>query len=496
MGVEKLKVKSVDSEETEELTEKPRSIQSPKRDVEDFDIPPMPQVKPQSIFVQNASARKLSHHRGGKSRRPVKFSSLRELFAVSRRSRALAALSLFLILALLLALGLPSLKSHRLPPPPKDLAWHALEIPNLQDELFVRAGGARSRYQDLLSLYLRKDELGEYVLPGLISEHEQPGKVATPFVLRPLEHEAISPEDQLLLGQLFLARRDFFRFLDWQKAFLRRFPEADFSEGGEAENWPLCLAYLRQLLLSAQIFDDEQIKEVISQQAFGLLPLFKNTLPASEKIRLHPLTYPEVDAAQPEKNMNKETRELPLLRLADVDLWVLKTLASLFHEWQDCAAGWTQILAETTVGNDFLAYGLTADEKTLISSAGSTFRVDTLQNLSLLQVLRDAGLPFEKGASRFASLLARDSQLFVDYHMISLTPLSANPSLEAELRLLDLLGQSGDLSVRKGLEQALAQFRLDQERSLGEHSLYFVKVSDEIRLPFRENALAILYAAP
>ena len=122
--------------------------------------------------------------------------------------------------------------------------------------------------------------------------------------------------------------------------------------------------------------------------------------------------------------------------------------------------------------------------------------MDTLQNLSLLQVLRDAGLPFEKGASRFASLLARDSQLFVDYHMISLTPLSANPSLEAELRLLDLLGQSGDLSVRKGLEQAMAQFRLDQERSLGEHSLYFVKVSDEIRLPFRENALAILYAAP
>ena len=496
MDVDKRKEKSVNPEEAKERTVKPQFIQSPQEKVGDDDIPPMPQTKPQPIFVQNASARKLNRHRSGKSRRTVNFDSLRELFAVSRRSMLLAALSLLLILALFLGLGLSALKIHRLPPPPTDLAWHALDIPNLQDELFVRAGGARSRYQDLLSLYLRKDELGEYVLPALISEHEQVGKLSTPFVLRPLENVAISPEDQLLLGQLFLARRDFFRFRDWQKAFLRRFPEADFSEGGKAENWPLCLAYLRQLLLSAQIYDDKQIKETIKQQAFGLLPLFENKLPASQRINLHPLRYPEVDAAEPENMLDGGESETPVLRLADVDLWVLKTLASLFQEWQDCADSWTQILAEAAVENDFLAYGLTADEKTLIPSAGSTFRVDTLQNLCLLQILRDAGLPFDKGASRFALLLARDSQLYADYHMVSLTPLSMSPSLEAELRLLDLLGHSGDVSVREGLEQALAQFRLDQERSLGEHSLYYVKVSLEIRLPFRENALAVLYAAP
>lgn len=403
------------------------------------------------------------------------------------------ALLLLLLLPLLAALIYFSLfRAER----QVEIPWKAFEIADLREDRVAAAGGTESAYRRFLSLFLQKGKAGVskqeamWLLPELREEHEIPGDRSTSLVFRAQEN-LFERDDQLLLGSLYAARADRSAFFQWRTALKESYPEYLYSEG-EGENRAFALTYIRVLMEAYQVFGAKELLQEIRELAEALRNEFEQGLTADSRIRVvDPLPVDVGLIDQTGKSIEKSL-DIEIVRLDTLDPALLRALAELDPAWQPLASRWIEILQKARLSNGFYAYGYDR-EGHYVSTDGESYLNPTAATARQIRHLceLEATAETSDSISLYLSFLQRDRTLRERYHLISLTAGSERTELGACAELYRASRLSGEEIAADLFNSSLDPYRYKGtvEKAKG---LLFYRKGDEVILPMRENALALL----
>lgn len=377
-----------------------------------------------------------------------------------------------------------------------EVVWKEFSVADLREDRLARESGQESAYSRLMSMFLRKGKAGAAEKEGmwltsvLEEQHEVPGDRSTPFVFRETSSEFVR-EDQLILGELYVARGDQNAFSAWRKAIHTAFPEYRFSKESAAE-WPFALAYIRVLMEGYQQFGRQELISDIQSLADDLRIAFEEGLSANKLIHAKTPQLVDVGLIDPSEQSLSESKEVLLIRLADLDLAVLEALADMDPKWRDIADTWGDIMRNAKLSNGFYAYGYDS-EQNYITSEEESYYNSTLSGATQIRHLCEAGFveEAESSLSLYLNLFQRDQGLRDTYHMMSLTPASENINLQAYTELYRAALISENYIMAKLLAGSLEIHRYKGEVDIARGMLF--KTGDsKVYLPLKVNAEALL----
>lgn len=402
-----------------------------------YPIPPMPGQEMRKPLLE-----KVDQHFG-----EVFFDRLRSHHWHLPGKRAL----LLILVILCLLLGLAYYFWPRPPEGPSPVTWDLLAVPHLQKSSYqVLSGeaGLLDRLNQAFRLDVDSDAslFAQYADQSLLL-HADPDDPASALLFQANPQAELSLEDALLQLELILAQRDRKAYGMAQKQ-ISQFFASQLGPDAASSYWPAKLSYLRQLFLASQYWTEDALFAEIDRLSKELLPLFADDLDLAHREDFEEV-MPTVVSSN-EKETYQAERDLQVVRLDQVDLWVLQALATRDPAWEKIADKWQDIARKARLDSGFYAYAWDPGTQSYIPSAGSTFQANTLASLTQIRFLWEVGEGRPDDLLLFNQLLIASGQFYESYNQINLTPTVDQVSLPALLaykRLSLLSGQSLGLDL-------------------------------------------------
>ena len=352
---------------------------------------------------------------------------------------------------LIVGLGLAYFLWPRPQAAPSPVSWDLLPVAQLQKTSYQLLSGEAGLLDRLNQAFRLETESGadlsdQYADQSLLL-HAERDNPASALTLQAQPQAKLSLEDALLHLQVLLAQRDSKAFRQAQVSISETYAD-QLGPEAPSSSWPAKLAYLRQLFLASQYWPEDEVFAEIDRLSGELLPLF-----AADLDLAHHEVFEEVIPtvlSSNEKESYQAERDLEVVRLDQIDLWVLQALASRDPAWQDMADKWLEIARKARLDSGFYAYAWDPATQSYVPSAGSTFQADTLASLTQIRYLWEVGEGKPEDLLTFNQLLMTAGQFYESYNQINLTPIGDETSLPALLAYKEvslLAGQSLSLDL-------------------------------------------------
>ncbi len=213
------------------------------------------------------------------------------------------------------------------------------------------------------------------------------------------ENNEVNLENQFLWGRYLAASNQIKEFKQWNEMMTTLFKfENEWATkvniNGEIleleqNTWAADLEYAEILLTaynnnpSKQLFN--QIKEVMER----VWPYFEGeTLEPNDDINVERILYPETSSSdQPTENpeLVDPYREEKIIRLSDVNLFVLKSFSLIDEKWIPVFDKWDHLIGDSIeAGTQFYPLGIYSDLQNYVATGSQAFAVSTYDNVKIL----------------------------------------------------------------------------------------------------------------
>ncbi len=247
------------------------------------------------------------------------------------------------------------------------------------------------------------------------------------------ESSELNLTDQLLWGRYLASSKQKKAFQEWRDMIEHLFLQEDHWVtqmtlqnqilAVEQKTWNYDLQYAEVLLTAYNINPTKDLFRQIERMMQRALPYFEDPEQLADyQVSAERILYPETSSSdRPTENpeLLNPYREENIIRLSDINLFVLHSFALIDQTWQPIYEQWAALIEQSIEPeSQFYPLGIYADLKNYLTTGNQAFAVSTYDNLKMIyqseQIANTKTLSFYKRA------LLRTNTLDQSYHLISL----------------------------------------------------------------------------
>ncbi|HHU53561.1 MAG TPA: hypothetical protein GXZ43_05745 [Clostridiaceae bacterium] len=214
-----------------------------------------------------------------------------------------------------------------------------------------------------------------------------------------IQETSINLNDQLLWGKYLALAGEIKEFNEWQEMIteLYLFDQAwviQINANGENVaqteiTWPYDLQYAEVLLTAYNRNPGRDLKQDIEQIMERVWPYFSaDELTPNYQSEVERIFYPETSSSdKPTENpeLINPYRSAKIIRLSDVNLYVLESFSLIDQKWQKTYERWSELITDSIDSESvFYPFGIMPDERTYVPTAETAFAVSTLDTMKIV----------------------------------------------------------------------------------------------------------------
>ncbi|MGB4609751.1 MAG: hypothetical protein WBH77_03920 [Saccharofermentanales bacterium] len=210
--------------------------------------------------------------------------------------------------------------------------------------------------------------------------------------------------DQLLWGKYLALTGEVKEFKAWQEMISELYLKdqawvIQINQNGEVlaqteVTWPYDLQYAEVLLTAYNRNPGRDLQKQLEQIMVRVRPYFSaEELTPNYQSEVERIFYPETSSTdRPTENpeLINPYRDASMIRLSDVNLYVLESFSLLDQQWQQVYEHWSELITDSIDSESvFYPFGIMPDEQNYVPTAETAFAVTTLDTMKIVYQLND-----------------------------------------------------------------------------------------------------------